>query len=112
MSSEETLTTEDRLRLLRFVCAFAWADLEIADKERDFVKQLAKELGSGEDELDKVEAWLTVPPRAEDVDPMDIDPAHRQLVLNSAVQMISADGKVDPDEVEILSLLEELLRGE
>ena len=111
MASEDPeLNSEDRLSLLRFACAFAWADLEIAETERAFVTGLARKLGADDDEVAQVEQWLKVPPPAEDVDPTDIDPAHRQLFLNSAVQMISADGRVDTDEVEILSLFEQLLR--
>lgn len=104
------LSSEERLSLLRFVCAFAWADLEIADNERSFVTDLARKLGADEDEIGQVESWLKIPPPAEDVDPTDIPSEHRQLFLNSAVQMISADGRVDSEEVEILSLFEQLLR--
>lgn len=104
------LTSEDRLSLLRFACAFAWADLEIADTERSFVTNLARKLGADDEEVAQVEEWLKVPPPAEDVDPTDIDPAHRQVFLNACVQMISADGRVDSEEVEILSLFEQLLR--
>jgi len=35
------LDNDDKLRLLRFVCAFAWADLEIAEKERNLVMEIA-----------------------------------------------------------------------
>ena len=104
------LSSEERLSLLRFVCAFAWADLEIADNERNFVTDLARKLGSSDDEIDQVQGWLKMPPPAEDVDPTDIPAEHRQLFLNMAVQMISADGRVDTEEVEILSLFEQLLR--
>lgn len=104
------LSRDDRLSLLRFACAFAWADLEIADTERAFVTGLARKLGAEDDEISQVEQWLTVPPPAEDLDPTDIAPEHRQLFLTHAVQMISADGRVDSDEVEILSLFEQLLR--
>lgn len=109
MTPEPEITPDDRLRLLRFACAFAWADLEIAERERTFVLDLAKKLGSSEDELDRVNAWLTVPPPGEDVDPTDIAPEHRQLFLNAALQMISADGHVDKDEIEVLSLFEQLM---
>ncbi len=104
------MTADDRRKLLQFACAFAWADLEIADTERAFVKDLARKLGSDDEELSEVEDWLTMPPAAEDVDPTDIPHEHRQIFLNAALQMISADGRVDTEEVEILSLFEQLLR--
>ncbi len=109
-SETPELTSEDRLSLLRFACAFAWADLEIADTERSFVTSLARKLGADDEEVALVEEWLKVPPPAEDVDPTDIDPSLRQVFLNACVQMISADGRVDSEEVEILSLFEQLLR--
>ena len=37
----KSLTREDRLRLMKFVCSFAWADLEIQDEER---QRLGREL--------------------------------------------------------------------
>jgi len=104
------LPKEDRLKLMSFVCSFAWADLEIQDGERDMVRKLVSQLGLEEDEASQVEEWLKVPPRAEDLDPNDIPIEHRQLFLNIALQMVGADGVVDSAEMENLSLLEQLLR--
>ena len=104
------LSKSERLRLMGFVCSFAWADLEIQDGERDFVRRLVDQLGLGEDEKAQVEQWLSVPPRAEEVDPNDIPDEHRQLFLSTALQIVGADGNVDSAEMENLSLLEQLLR--
>ena len=104
------LPKEDRLKLMSFVCSFAWADLEIQEGERDMVRKLISQLGLEEDEASQVEEWLKVPPRAEDLDPNDIPFEHRQLFLNIALQMVGADGVVDSAEMENLSLLEQLLR--
>ncbi|MCB9691799.1 MAG: TerB family tellurite resistance protein [Alphaproteobacteria bacterium] len=93
-----------------FVCSFAWADLEIQDDERSMVRKLVKQLELDEEEAAQVEAWLVLPPRADDVDPNDIPTEHRQLFLNVAMDMVRADGHVEPDEMENLSLLEQLLR--
>ena len=109
MSFKE-LPKQDRLRLMSFVCSFAWADLEIQDGERDMVRKLVRQLELEEDEAAQVEAWLEVPPRAEDLDPNDIPMEHRQIFLNVALQMVGADGVVDQAEMENLSLLEQLLR--
>lgn len=106
----QDLSKQERLRLMGFVCSFAWADLEIQDGERNFVRNLVKQLGMDDDEVAQVERWLAVPPRAEDVDPNDIPFEHRQVFLNAALQMVGADGNIDPDEMENLSLLEQLLR--
>lgn len=104
------LPKEDRLRLMGFVCSFAWADLEIQEGERDLVRKLVRQLDLSDDESQQVEAWLEVPPRAEDVDPNDIPAEHKQIFLNIALQMVGADGNVDQAEMENLSLLEQLLR--
>ena len=106
----DDLSSEDRLRLMRFVCAFAWADLDIADTERDFVRGLIAKLNLNEDETAEVEHYLTVPPRPEDVDPTDVPAEHRQLFLTSILGGVGADGVVDEREVENLSLLKQLLR--
>lgn len=95
---------------MRFVCSFAWADLEIAASERGFVKKLMGQMELDEHERSQVENWLRVPPHPEDVDPTDIPIEHRQLFLNSALQMVGADGVVDEREVETFSLFEKLLR--
>lgn len=104
------LSKEERLRLMRFACSFAWADLEIRQTERDFIKKLQKELKLDADEIAKVEKWLEVPPRPEDVDPAKVPAAHRQMFLDAAKGMIAADGEIDPAEAETYELFEQLLR--
>ncbi|MBX3248103.1 MAG: TerB family tellurite resistance protein [Myxococcales bacterium] len=106
----QTLDREDRLRLMKFICSFAWADLEVQDAERKFVHRLVAELELDDAEKAKVEDWLEVPPPAEEVDPADIPKAHRQLFLDTVRAIIVADGKVDADEAESFALLEALLR--
>jgi uncharacterized tellurite resistance protein B-like protein len=103
------LDREDRMRLMRFVCSFAWADLEVKDQERKLIKRLVKKLGLDEQELTQVDAWLEVPPRAEELDPADIPRAHRKLFLETVRSVIVADGEVDQDEAENLVLFEMLL---
>lgn len=104
------LSREDRLRLMRFVCSFAWADLEVKKSERALVAKMAKKLGLEEDEIAEVKKWLQVPPRAEDVDPQSIPPAQRKLFLDAAREMIAVDGEIDPEERESFSIFEQLLQ--
>lgn len=103
------LKKEERLLLLKFVCAFAWADLEVKDSERALVKKLVKSLELDADEKKQVDAWLKKPPRPEEIDPNKIPRAHRQLFLDTAKQMIAVDGVVDEAEAENFELLEQLL---
>ncbi len=104
------LASDDRLRLIRFVCSFAWADLQVQDAEKSFVGKMVRELDLDADERVQVEAWLKRPPEPEDVDPTDIPKEHRQVFLNAALQLVGADGVVDEHEMETLSIFEQLLR--
>ena len=106
----DALNKEDRLQLMRFVCSFAWADLEIADAERDFIVKMVVRLGLDEEEQEQVAQWLEVPPRADDLDPGDIPKEHRQLFLDAAKAMIMSDGNIEDVEAENLIILDQLLR--
>lgn len=106
----DKLDREDRLRLMRFVCSFAWADLDVDAKERALVRKMAKQLGLDREELRDVEAWLKVPPRAEEVDPNSVPRAHRQIFLDAVRAIIAADGKIHLAEMENLTLFEQLLK--
>ena len=75
------LPHEDRLHLLRFVCSFAWADLEIADSEREFVTALVDRLDLDDADRELARTWLKLPPRPEDIDPTEVPREHRQLFL-------------------------------
>lgn len=106
----EELSREDRLQLMRFICSFAWADLEIRPEERDFIVKMVTRLELNEDETEQVAQWLQVPPRADDLDPEDIPREHRQLFLDAAKAMIMSDGSVEDIEAENLIILDALLR--
>jgi len=108
--SLQDLNREDRLRLIRFLCSFAWADLEIADSERALVHELVQQADLDDEDAQLVEGWLAHPPRVEDLDPQDIPLEHRQLFLNAALKMVAADGNIAADEIENLALFEQLLR--
>ena len=105
----DSLDREERLRLMRFVCSFAWADLEISVAERQLVQNMVERLELEEDERAQVEEWLEVPPEADEVDPEQIPREHRQLFLDAARIMILSDGSIEEEEAENLVLLEQLL---
>jgi len=93
---------------MRFVCAFAWADLEVQDDEKQVVERLIQTLGLDEDR-EQIHRWLKSPPPPEDVDPTRVPRAHRELFLDAARAVFSADGVIDPKEQENFELLEQLL---
>lgn len=103
-----SLSRDDRLRIMEFVCAFAWADLEIRDAERAFILRLIERMQLQDDKA-QIEAWLRHPPPAEEVDPTRVPAAHRELLLSAARELVQADGRLDPEEQEMFELLEQLL---
>ncbi len=103
------LTRDERLLLLKFVCAFAWTDLEVQKQEREFVRRLVETLELDEDEAGQVDAWLKLPPSPEEIDPEKVPRQHRALFLDYAKQIIESDGRVDTNEAELYDTLEALL---
>jgi uncharacterized tellurite resistance protein B-like protein len=103
-----SLSREDRLRLMKFVCSFAWADLEVQDEERAFVAKMITYLELDADQK-LIEGWLRHPPRPEEVDPTDVPREHRELFLDAVRRLVAADERIDPKEAETLALFEQLL---
>ncbi|MCA9685927.1 MAG: TerB family tellurite resistance protein [Myxococcales bacterium] len=93
---------------MKFVCSFAWADLEIQDEERTLVGNMIERLDLQEDRK-QIEGWLKHPPPPEEVDPTEVPREHRQLFLAAVREMVAADDKVDPAEAEALELFEQLM---
>jgi hypothetical protein len=99
----------DRLRLVKFLCSFAWADLEVREEERVFVKRVVQQLKLNDEDRKKIQGWLRVPPSPESVDPMLIPRAHRKIFLDSIAGVIVSDGVITPEERENFDLLKTLL---
>lgn len=97
------------MRLMRFVCSFAWADLEVQPEEREFVARLILALQLDPVEAGQVLEWLEVPPPVEEVDTQDVPRQHRQMFIDAARAVSTRDGVMQPEEAENLSLLEQLL---
>jgi uncharacterized tellurite resistance protein B-like protein len=107
----ESLSRDDRMLLLRFLCAFAWTDLEVTDKERGFVKRLVGRLGLTGEDAEDVEEWLHVAPAPGSVDPKKVPPEHRRAFVEAVRAMIYADGNVDPEERAQFEKLRSALSG-
>lgn len=105
----ENLDRRDRLRLVEFVCSFAWADLEIRPEERVFIGRLIQRLGLGEDENLQVQKWLDRPPRLDDLDPTSIPVAHRRFFVEAIEGLIESDGEVADEERESFEVFKRLL---
>jgi uncharacterized tellurite resistance protein B-like protein len=94
----EQLTRDDRMLLLRFVCAFAWTDLVIAEGERAFVKRLMDRMQLSAEDRAEVEGYLHVAPSPESTNPKLVPAAHRRIFIDSVRALIYADGDVDAEE--------------
>jgi len=100
----------DRLRLIKFVCSFAWADLEVRPEEKAFVRDLVVRLQLDPHELAQAEQWLVVPPSPESVDPTEIPREHRQMFLDAIDALIRADGEIADEEIESFALFRMLIQ--
>jgi uncharacterized tellurite resistance protein B-like protein len=94
----DQLSRDHRLLLLKFVCAFAWTDLEVTDTEKAFVRRLVEKLGLDTDDRAEVEQWLHVAPAPSEVDPALVPAEHRRAFIESVRAVIYADGSVDDEE--------------
>jgi uncharacterized membrane protein YebE (DUF533 family) len=105
------LSPADRLLLLKFVCAYAWTDLEIQAGERRFVERLVERLALGPEERREVEAWLHVAPSPSEVDPERVPAEHRHTFVEAVRAVMYADGAVDDEERAQLERLKKALLG-
>jgi hypothetical protein len=108
MVTATTFSTSDRKQVLRFAASFLWADLEVADSERRFLNELARELDV-HDAPTEVEALLSRPPVPEEIDPTSVTPAVADFVRQAALRAIAADGRVATEEMMMFELLDDLL---
>src|SRR6187551_1644347 len=96
----EQLSRDDRMLLLRFVCAFAWTDLAIHAGERKFVERLIERMQLSSEDRAEAMAYLHVAPSPEATNPKLVPPQHRQMFIDSVRALIYADGEVDAEERE------------
>jgi len=97
------------MRLMRFVCSFAWADLEIRPEEREFVHAMIERLTLDDEEREAVRGWLDLPPEPESIDPTLVPRAHRRVVIEAIGGIIAADGRIAPEEYESFRIFQDLV---
>jgi len=96
----------DRVQVLRFAACFVWADLDLAESERAFLTDLAREL---ELAPEVARALLSRPPDLDDVDPTTVNVATANAIRRVALRAIAADGRVMDEEMALFGLLDDLL---
>ena len=113
LSQEESMLDQldrrERLRLVQFVCSFAWADFEIRPEERVYISRLIRRLELGEEEDLQIQQWLDRPPSFDDLDPTSIPPAHRRFFVEAIEGLISSDGEIADEERESFEIYKQLL---
>ena len=105
----EQLSRDDRMLLLRFVCAFAWTDLEIRTGERKFVQRLIERMQLSDDDRAEVQGYLHVAPAPETTNPKLVPREHRRIFVEAVRGLIYADGEVDAEERQRFELLQKAL---
>ena len=105
----DRLDRRDRLRLVEFVCSFAWADLEVRPEERAFISGLIRRLDLGEAEDLQVQQWLDRPPRIDNLDPTSIPKEHRRLFVEAIEGLIASDGEIADEERDSFEIFQQLL---
>ena len=105
----EQLDRRERLRLVEFVCSFAWADLEIRPEERVFISRLISRLELDEEENLQVQQWLDRPPGIDDLDPTSIPKEHRRIFVDAVEGLISADGEISDEERDSFEIFKQLI---
>ena len=105
----DQLDRSDRLRLVEFVCSFAWADFEIQPEERVFIARLIRRLDLDEEEDLKVQQWLERPPKIDGLDPTSIPASHRRVFVDAIEGLIGADGEISAEERDSFEIFKQLL---
>lgn len=94
----EQLSRDDRMLLMRFVCAFAWTDLAVKDGERKFVARLMDRMQLSAEDRAEVQGYLHVAPPPEATNPKLVPARHRRTFIDAVRALIYADGEVDAEE--------------
>lgn len=105
----ENCTSEEKMQIMRFIYAFAWADLKIVQAEKQFILRFCNNLQLNEEERQEVLSWLEQPQHPEDIDPFSIPEHLRAYVLKAARAISIVDGDFDEKEAELLEILENIL---
>jgi bacterioferritin len=107
------LDSATKLQLVRFACAFAWADLSVHPAERAEILALMERLHIDQPaERQAVIRWLKSPPDADELDPLEIPHEHRELFVRECEEIIRADGVIKPEEIDAIQTLRKVLFGD
>ena len=100
---------EDHLMMyFQYLCAFAWADREIQQEERDMIVRNMDTLSVSEEQRSQILGWLEIPPDGALIDPYTVPRGFRNLIYNAAQAIVMSDGELHPLEKDMLDMLKEI----
>jgi uncharacterized tellurite resistance protein B-like protein len=105
----EQLNSEQRLQLMRLVCALAWVDEQVQQAELGFIAKLMFKINMPAAEMRQVKRWLEVPPEGVSADARAVPREHRQLFLDACRGLVWSDGTLTGGEQAVLERLEKAL---
>ena len=103
------LNAEERLLLMRLVCAFAWVDSVLTETEKAFALRLMERLELDEQQCAQAHAWLARPMATSDLDIQKVPARHREVFLDAVMGMVEADGYFSDAELVALNEFEHAL---
>ncbi len=104
------LSSDERLILMRFLCAFAWADGEVQGQERAVIMSLLEHMQFSTDQRREVIGLLDQAPVDEEIDLTSVSEKHRIMFRDLAYAVVSADGRVHPGEKRLLALVNKFVQ--
>ena len=93
------------MQLFKYMCAFAWADMEIQHQEREMIERLIISLELSNDQRQTVLQWLDQPNTIPEIDPYDVNPDFREQIYQAAQAVVLSDGELTFNERDMLALL-------
>lgn len=102
------MTPAERLKIVHFLFAAAWADGQLGPEEGDILATLLSTVELTEAELEGVQSWFSSEPPAPDWSSLNNDPVTREAVLRQAMVLTGSDLSYSVDEVEFLERLARL----
>ena len=105
---DATLSSDEKLQIMRFICAFAWADLKVVNAEKKLIARFSDILDLSPKEREAVNGWIAHPPRPEEIDPYEISPHLKETILSAAQAVSMIDGHFDAKEADLIDILQNL----
>lgn len=98
----------ERLKIVHFLFAAAWADGELAAEEGDILATLLSTIELDADELERVRSWFSTAPPSPDWSTLSSDPETSEAVVRQALVLAGADLTYSLDEIQFLERLRKL----